>query len=69
MNLGLLTAPLADLPFEDMLDTVAGMGLDAIEVHGRITNHCPLDELLRSKAADFLKPIILREPPTEMTWA
>jgi sugar phosphate isomerase/epimerase len=51
MKLGLLTAPLADLPFEDMLDTVAGMGLDAIEVHVRITNHCPLDELLRSKTA------------------
>ncbi|NQT50466.1 sugar phosphate isomerase/epimerase [bacterium] len=51
MKLGVLIAPLTHLPFEDVLDTVADLGLDAIEVHAAMTDHIPVDALLKSKTA------------------
>jgi sugar phosphate isomerase/epimerase len=51
MKLGVLIAPLVHLPFEQVLDTVAEMGLEAIEVHASMTAHFPMDEMLASKAA------------------
>ena len=49
MKLGVLTAAFGDLPFEAMLDRVAGLGLDAVEMHVRVTQHIPTEELLKSK--------------------
>ena len=50
MKLGVLTNALADKPFPKMLDAVAAMGLEAIEMHVRNTVHCPMADLLRSKS-------------------
>ncbi|MFW6107469.1 MAG: sugar phosphate isomerase/epimerase family protein [bacterium] len=49
MKLGLLTAALAELPFEEMLDRVAALGLEAIELHVALAAHCPAEALLKSK--------------------
>jgi sugar phosphate isomerase/epimerase len=49
VKLGVFTVPYRDLPFEEMLDTVAGLGLDAVELGtGDYPGdaHCPVDELL-----------------------
>jgi len=51
MKLGVLTSAFGNQPFEQMLDTVAGMGLEAVELpassYGK-SPHCPVDELLKS---------------------
>jgi len=49
MKLGVLTAALGNLAFEEMLDRVADLGLDAIELHVAVTQHIPTEELLKSK--------------------
>ena len=52
MKLGVLTSPFSGLAFEEMLDTVADMGLDAIELPASAygdSPHCPVGDLLKSK--------------------
>ncbi|HEX7117425.1 MAG TPA: sugar phosphate isomerase/epimerase [Longimicrobiales bacterium] len=53
MKLGVFTVLFGDKPFEEMLDAVAGLGLDAVEIGtGAYPGdaHCKPDELLRSES-------------------
>lgn len=52
MKLGVFTPLFNELTFEEMLDTVAEAGLDAVEIGtggNPGNNHCPIDELLESE--------------------
>ena len=54
MKLGVLTVLLADKPLEEVLDMVAGMGVEAVEIGtgGFLGNtHCNPDELLGNESA------------------
>lgn len=54
MKMSIVTDALGHLPFEDMLDTVAGLGFEAVELGCGNWSKAPfvkLDELLESKAA------------------
>jgi len=54
MKIGVLTVLFQDLPFEEMLDKVAGYGLSAVEIGtGGYpgSKHCPVEELLADEAA------------------
>jgi sugar phosphate isomerase/epimerase len=62
MKLGVFTVLLRNLPFERMLDTLADLGVEAVEIGtGNYpgSQHCDPDELLadRSKAQSFLKAV------------
>jgi sugar phosphate isomerase/epimerase len=65
MQIGVFSVLFQDLPFEKMLDRVAGAGLSAVEIGsggycGR--HHCPVEELLASEArrADWLQAVAKR---------
>lgn len=65
MKLGVFTVLFAQKSFEDMLDYVAGAGLQAVEIGtGGYpgNNHCPLDELLESekKRQKYLEAVSTR---------
>ena len=52
MKLGVLTSAFGDMAFEPMLDMVADMGLDAIELPASAygeSPHCPVADLMASK--------------------
>ncbi len=52
MQIGVLSVPFQELPFEQALDKIAGFGVSAVEIGtgGYPGNHhCPLDELLSSE--------------------
>jgi sugar phosphate isomerase/epimerase len=62
MKLGVFTVLLRDLPFERMLDTLADLGVEAVEIGtGNYpgSHHCDADELLAdgSKADAFRKAV------------
>ena len=53
MKLGVLTSAFGGMPFEQMLDEVVAMGLDAVELPASAygdSPHCPTDDLLASKS-------------------
>ena len=53
MKLGVFTVPYYDLPFEEALDKLAGMGVEAVEIGtGNFpkNGHCDPDELLADRA-------------------
>jgi sugar phosphate isomerase/epimerase len=54
MQMSFITDALGYMPFEEMLDTVAGLGFEAVELgcgNWSKAPHVPLDELLESKTA------------------
>jgi sugar phosphate isomerase/epimerase len=62
LKVGIFTVAFGGMPFEEMLDYVAGVGVEAVEIGcGNYPggSHCNLDELLesQSKRQDFLHAI------------
>ena len=62
MKIGVFTVAFGDMPFEKMLDYVASVGVEAVEIgtgNYPPDAHCPVDKLLESEAArkEYLKAI------------
>ncbi|MFN2195888.1 MAG: sugar phosphate isomerase/epimerase family protein [Anaerolineales bacterium] len=65
MQIGILSVPYQDLPFEQALDKIAGLGATAVEIGtGGYpgSHHCPVDELLASaeKRKAYLQTVASR---------
>jgi len=65
MKVGVFTVILRSKPLEEVLDYLAELGVDAVEIGAGAypgTDHCPVDELLASerKAKEFVKAILSR---------
>lgn len=62
MRIGIFSVPYQDLPFEEALDKIAGLGATAVEIGtGGYpgSHHCPVDDLLASaeKRAAYLRTV------------